>query len=173
MIYIFEGIDKSGKTTLAELLSKYLDIPIFRSSDQKSKKLDLEKAIQYDWNFYLDIASQTNQDIIFDRSYISQYVYSLVYRKHNVYKLYSIDQYNNIFLEYNRKLQKIDHKLFYCLRKDYNNIYDDFVDLSKVNKLKEVYETFFNLKESVNKIDLYFENSIETNFKILKKELNI
>ena len=173
MIYIFEGIDKSGKTTLAELLSSYLNIPIFRSSDQKSKQIDLEKAIQYDWNFYLDIASQSHQNIIFDRSYISQYVYSLAYRKSNVDQLYSMDEYTNIFLKYNKRLQKIDYKLFYCLRKDYNNIYDDFIDLSKANELKELYYTFFNLKDTVNKIDLLFENNVKNNFEIIKKEVNV
>ena len=117
MILIFEGGEKTGKSTLAEFLKNKLFreytfgeidnyYKYYRSTHQKDKTIDLEESIKSDWRFFLDIYQQVNFNIIFDRSFISQYVYSMIFRKNNVLKHFS-------------DIKKYDKKVY--------NIYGSFI----------------------------------------------
>lgn len=167
MIIIYEGIDHSGKSTLAQLQSYTQNIPYYRSIHQKDKITDLEESCKHDWRFFLDISSQTNQNIIFDRSFISQYVYSTCFRKENIMKHFdSLNDYEKVFKEYCKQLSQINHIVYHCTRKDFNNEVDDYIDLSNSQNISDVFNEFFNkYKKYVNVHTLKFEDGILNNIK--------
>ena len=74
MIYIIEGADGTGKTTLANYLSKATGFPIKHRSNPKNEE---ERKEMY--NSYLeDIKSSKN--VIWDRSFYSEIVYGPIMR---------------------------------------------------------------------------------------------
>lgn len=73
MIYILEGLDKSGKSTFA---SKFKTATVLPADKYTNCRIQLQKAI----NLHLQ-----GQDVILDRSFISELCYGPVYRKHCVY----------------------------------------------------------------------------------------
>lgn len=74
MIYIIEGPDGAGKTTYAEFLSSVTGFPVRHFSNPKSEQ---EKAKMFD--MYVE-ALEKNDNVIFDRSWISDMVYGPVLR---------------------------------------------------------------------------------------------
>lgn len=74
MIYIIEGPDGAGKSTYAKFLSTVTGYPVIHFSNPKSEE---EKAKMYE--MYLEIL-ENNDDVIFDRSWISDLVYGPVLR---------------------------------------------------------------------------------------------
>jgi len=175
MIILVEGVDKSGKSTLIDLfLQQNHAYKKYRSNHQKDKKIDLEVAIKHDWRFFLDICSQTDQNIIFDRSFISQYVYSMIFRKKNILNHFSsIEEYQKIFKEYCIQLSELQYKVFYCFRNDYTNVIDDYLDISYHKKLKEQFTNFFNLfKNELVITTLNFEDGLQINLQKMILEIN-
>ena len=73
MIYILEGLDKSGKSNFA---SRFETATILHADKDTNCKIQLQKAI--------DLHLQ-GQDVILDRSFISDICYGTVYRKHCIY----------------------------------------------------------------------------------------
>lgn len=67
---ILEGIDKSGKSTLARYLSKELNIPIYKFSQPKEDP----------YNEYYQFLIKTNKSHILDRFYLGELVYGPVFR---------------------------------------------------------------------------------------------
>lgn len=74
MLFIIEGADGSGKTSLAEMLSKQTGYPIIHRSQPKDEE---EKARMFDE--YLRLAS-SNKHAILDRCWYSEMVYGPVMR---------------------------------------------------------------------------------------------
>lgn len=85
MIIIIEGIDRVGKTTLANRLSEKFKIPIYKQeriggNDKTSQDISLQNYIRakslvefWNWNGF-------NQHIIMDRFHWTESVYSIVER---------------------------------------------------------------------------------------------
>lgn len=73
MIYILEGLDKSGKSTFAD---RFKTATVLHADKYTNCRIQLQKAI----NLHLQ-----GQDVILDRSFISELCYGPVYRKHCVY----------------------------------------------------------------------------------------
>lgn len=172
MILLFEGWEKVGKTTLALRTRDELNFQYFRSNKQINSNIDLEKAIKYDWRFMIDFLSQVNINICFDRSFISQYVYSNLFRKENILKNYSLEDYNNIFKQYCDSLSLINYKIIYCYRETYNNEIDDQVDITKVNEANNLYSYFFNIYANTSDIlTCHYEDGIQYNIEKIKQEI--
>lgn len=179
MILFFEGFEKSGKTTLAQKMhldrySKlYKDFNYFRSSKQINSDVNLEEAIKYDWRFMLDFLSQVEVNAIFDRSFISQYVYSMILRRENILRHFGdVNPYEKLFLEYCNKLQTIDHLVVYCQRHNYKDEKDEHVDISMVNQIKIMYECFLNhTGKSLNILRCDFEDGIEKNYRKIVRRI--
>lgn len=172
MILLFEGWEKVGKTTLANKVKDELNFNYFRSSKQINSGINLERAIQYDWRFMIDFLSQIQIDVCFDRSFISQYVYSNLLRKKNILKNYDLDQYDNVFKQYCDLLSSFNYKIIYCYREQYDDETDDQVDITKVKKANELYYEFFN--RFVNKNNLltcYYEDGTQSNFEKIKRHI--
>ena len=172
MILLFEGWEKVGKTTLARSIKTDLNFQYFRSTKQINSNVDLEQAIKYDWRFMIDFLSQVKTDVCFDRSFISQYVYSNLFRKDNILKNYDLNEYDIIFKQYCDSLSLIDYKIIYCYREHYNDEIDDQVDITKVNEANKLYLDFFNkFVESSNLICCNYEDGLQYNINKVKQEI--
>ena len=84
MIIIVEGISRVGKTTLCNKLSKKLNIPIHKYKgivpyDKMNNDEETDKTLGL-----IQLIKETNADIIFDRSYISDYVYGILQRDYDI-----------------------------------------------------------------------------------------
>lgn len=173
MITIFAGFDHSGKTTLATKLknSKY-NFEYYRSTHQQNKTINLEEAIKHDWRFLLDILQQININIIFDRSFICQYVYSLKFRKDSILNQFkNINKYFELFEEYCKILSNINHRIIFCYRNFYDTFEtDNYVDLNLHKEMTASYKDFLKkYSKYLNIINCEFEDGIQFNFnKILE-----
>lgn len=75
MIYILEGVDGTGKTTLSKKLCANLGLSYMHFSAPET-----HADIRTMYDMYLNILL-TNDNILLDRSWISDYVYGTAYRK--------------------------------------------------------------------------------------------
>ena len=175
MIIIMEGFDDSGKTTMARYISQEYEIPIFRSSDQTDLLINKEEAFKHDWRMLLDLFFQVKVDVIFDRSFITQYVYSINLRKQSVKKEFSpnyMKRYNALFCHYCQKLAKINHYIFLCNREDYSNVNNEY---NKKHRLyiKSSFISFHTEYDDVLNIEMInFENGFSKNKIKVKKILD-
>lgn len=101
MIIIIEGPDGSGKTTLANQLSRQTGYKIIHRTRPKTEE---EKAIMMDE--YLGII-RSRENIIFDRSWYSEMVYGPVMRDA------SVISYSQMY-DLERRLMKVGAMIIYC-----------------------------------------------------------
>lgn len=104
MIIIIEGADGSGKTTLAEQISKQTGYPVVHRSSPKSEE---EKAVMM--QMYLQ-AIKEGRNVIFDRCWYSEMVYGVVMRDE------SVISYPQMY-ELERSLAKRGALIIYCTDK--------------------------------------------------------
>lgn len=172
MILLFEGWDKAGKTTLSKKVQNELNFQYFKSAKEISSDVDLEEAIKYDWRFMLDFLSQIICNVCFDRSFISQYVYSYLLREENIQKKYvSFNIYENIFKNYIKQFNSIQGKIIYCVRNNYVDVIDDQVDITLADNANELYQQFFS-NFNIQPIICQYEDGIDFNFNKIKKEIS-
>lgn len=157
MIIIVEGIDRVGKTTLCNKLSEEFGIPTHKykgiisydnmlNSEESDKTLGLFQLIK-----------ETGSDIIFDRSYFTDYVYGTIERNYDfeqaIRNFYLIDEtiskMDDVFLIY---LLPVDIK--WSSRKHGKDLskHDElFYKKFKDSKIKNKYRcTLYTLNEAVN-----------------------
>lgn len=170
MIILIEGVDHTGKTTIADYIHNITNFPVYRSIHQKDRTINLEEASKHDWRFYLDIASQSEQNIIFDRSFISQYVYSSIFRKENILNQFKdFSMYKKQFIKYCETLQRIQYKVIYCTRKNFMYEVDDYIDMSYANTLQDEFSNFFKIINFQNFIEIKYEDGIEYNYNQIRE----
>lgn len=167
---ILEGMDNSGKTTICDLVNRCGYRP-FKSSNEISSGVDLEEAIRHDWRFLIDFIRQMNTPVVFDRSFITQWAYSMHLRQDNILKHYgSFDNYNEVFRKYCAQMH-IGTLVIFCKRQDYTGTTDDKVDMQIAIDVQERFIQFFNsIGLDLDILECEFEDGIEANkIKILKK----
>jgi len=172
MLIVFDGVDKTGKSTLCNIISKKFSTPIFhRKNKMLNSSINLEESFKYDWDILLDYFESNNDQshCIFDRSFFSQYPYSLVFRTKNVAITYnSLIEYKNIFKNYYERSKSCGIIFFYCTRKDIENNKEEKYELNKkvFDQLDLLYNEIFQYCNiDINKIN--FENGIENNTQII------
>ena len=101
MIFIIEGPDGSGKTTLAEKLSRQTGYPVVHRSQPKSEEEKLRMLDEY------VEAINTGRNVIFDRCWYSEMAYGPVMRDK------SIITYPEMYL-LEEKLAKHGALIIYC-----------------------------------------------------------
>ena len=88
MIIILEGLDRLGKSTQAELLSKEFKIPVihYTSPEDKLPQTQFKNFVNNYYEIYKNRLSQ-----IHDRSIYGEYVYGPMYRKSNPNFIFTIE----------------------------------------------------------------------------------
>lgn len=131
MVFIIEGPDGSGKTTLAEMLSKQTGFPVVHRTQPKSEEEKARMMQEY-------VATiKTGKNAIFDRCWYSEMAYGPIMRDK------SVIGYPEMY-ELERLLTKRGALIIYCTDKpetlwyrcskrgeDYITDYGIFVDICK------------------------------------------
>lgn len=135
-IIIFEGMDRSGKSSISIELSKQLNIPRFKV--QRNKYFwDVFCNINYLDEGVMQFIEQTGASIIFDRWTPSDFVYSKLFDRDISYrKIWEIDS----------RLEKLGAMLIICFKDEDKYIVDeedkDFVNPSMYSKMTELYREY-------------------------------
>lgn len=157
---IIEGIDGVGKTTLVEYLQdcgmkKY-------HFDYDSKNMDL-------FTKYMRVLLENNDELVFDRSFISEMVYGPVIR--NKCKL-SLEDYTKLLIAY----KNVEAKIIYLtapkeiLLKRKNNDKDDYdVITNYYGELNKKYDDI--IEYSSNFIDVICINAYESNIEQVRGQV--
>jgi hypothetical protein len=140
-IIILEGTDMCGKTEISIELSKRLFIPRFKASNEHkdflSEKNNFLIDLQHSDFRVVDLLKQTQQSIIFDRAYPSEFVYS-----HVLGRVTDLDALKRIDEAY----AALGTKIVICHRSSYEGIVDDIdpvrLNSHKLQCLDERYVTF-------------------------------
>lgn len=162
-IIIFEGHDGSGKSNIAEALSKKLEIPIFKSNKEKIRWHDHAISLMYTVDGITELLEQTKYSIIFDRWHVSEYAYSKVFgRFTSIEKIFDID----------KRLSKLNTLIIHCFKNE-EAFKTDEHDIVKTNQYNEIiYNYRYFLEKSrcqilnINTTDEDLDKQIE---KILSK----
>jgi len=165
-IIIIEGTDKSGKSSIANILHKKMNIPCFKNLNEKEMIIENDFDIEFKYvpEFLINILTQTGLSIILDRSYPSQYVYSLYYnRRFNSKKLWRID----------KLFSYLNAKIIICIKN--NNLEkDEFIKIKDRNNLNKLFKRFYkktkcnclilnttneNIEQQMKKIENFIRNN--------------
>ena len=161
---IFDGPDMCGKTEMATALSERLGIPYFKNKSEWSAFEDdpsyFQNALKYGDTFFYSYLKQTGASVILDRSYPSEWVYSLAFeRDRDIKLLRHIDDL----------AAKAGTRIVIPYRTCYDNIHDDVHNINSddLKKLHDLYLGFAGwtnckvLRLCVDSEDLLWEiNSI-------------
>ena len=137
----FIGPDMTGKSNIAEELSRQTGIPVFKNSGEWKTQLDSPdyflNLLRYGGPFLMDFMCQTNVPVILDRFYPCELVYASAFNRET--DIDAITWMDDHFAE-------INGKFIICLRKDYSGLvddqYPDFLPPEMLEKLDTFYRTF-------------------------------
>ena len=132
MIIILEGPDNCGKTEIAKELARRLCLSYFKVSTEKEnwRRGTFSKSLYFDFVLPQFIRVLPKADIVFDRSYISEKVYSKVFGRDTDEAMLQAtdDQFNDL-----------GAVLIVCLRRDYSGLQDELVSNDKLIPLHDEY----------------------------------
>ena len=162
-ILFFEGVDKTGKSNIAKCLSEIISAPYFKNTTEKLFFTD-KTITKYRWldQLYLyEFLKQTGYSVIIDRGFISDLVYTRIFRKKNketIEKLIIVD----------KLFASIGAKIIYCY-KTKNTFVDDVIDIDKYSSLSNEYDRFLKLSScEILRLDTTDENIDEQIKRIVK-----
>lgn len=138
-IFIFGGPDRCGKTTIAKTLSKVLDIPYFKPTNQQYYAMNDPKMFMMQTRYgepkLLDFIKQTGQSVVMDRGFPCDYVYSKVLgRETDWLAIQDLD----------REYAKLGAIFVATLRYDYSGIEDQWskITTARLRALHKTYEEY-------------------------------
>ena len=163
MIIIIEGVDRVGKTTLCNKLSRKFNIPIHKykgiiSYDNMHNDEETDKTLGL-----IQLIKETNANIIFDRSYISDYVYGILQRGYDIANAFKNFKLVNDAL-YNYSLQG---KVYIILVKSTD------IKKSSLEHGKDLQEHEYLFCDAYNLIDENLVNKICCDYNTIDAVLNI
>ena len=130
----FIGPDMTGKSNIAAELSKRTGAPVFKNSGEWKTELDSPdyflNLLRYGGPFLMDFMKQTDSNVILDRFYPCELVYSQAFERETDHKAvaWMDEQFSDtggIFV--------------LCLKNDYSGLVDDvFPDKLPKEKLEEI-----------------------------------
>jgi thymidylate kinase len=157
-IIIFDGPDGTGKTNIAQALSEKISVPYFKFSGEADywRKGQFKTALEFDQPFMLEFLKQTRYDVIWDRAYPAEYVYSQIYdRETNMELIGKLDA------EYAR----LGAWIVIPMRENYTDSRpDELVSRDALRSLHDGYEDFCNKFTLCSTLRLYvdtFNNDID------------
>jgi thymidylate kinase len=142
-LIIIEGLDKSGKSMLTNILrAKYNACLIRKQYSSDLYPIDFSKASEYDWQAILDRVVLANPDLVFiaDRSFFTQTLYQMSFGSaEHAANSAQLTAFNN----YCEVLSKMPHCIIYCHSVRYEL---DFMvnSMQKHKNLHELYMSSFN-----------------------------
>jgi hypothetical protein len=155
MVLIFVGVDNSGKTIISKELSKKLNIPVFQNPKSKeyfilnyTSRINILKS---EGDLLYNFLKQTKYNIILDRGYPCEWVYSKIFKRKTDY-LYLI----NLDLLFST----LNTFIIYCYKEEYINFKDDIIDYKYLDNLNNEYKIFLN---TITKCKKIFLNTTDQN----------
>lgn len=142
-VIIFEGPDRTGKSNIAQELSRRLFIPYFKNKDEVKNFLDPKdyyvNVLRYADPYFISYLKQTGNSVIIDRHYPSEWVYSTVFgRKTDMEALRRTDE----------AMAELGVKLVICWRSSYaNREDDDFPGVITEEKLQAIHDGYVKFRE--------------------------
>ena len=138
-IIILDGPDSCGKSEMATALSEVTGIPYFKNTSEwdafENDPSYFINALRYGDSYFFNYLKQTKSNVILDRSYPSEWVYSKVFNR----------QTDEIFLKQIDDLaSELDARIVIPYRTTYSGIHDKVhqIDDKKLEELSKVYEDF-------------------------------
>lgn len=171
MLVILEGMERTGKSTLAKALEErgfinFKDHNRFREFDVDAVKHRLDSTLSF-----LIALNEAGQDVVLDRFHLSEIVYSISYRGN------SLDELSyNFFID--TALAQMDTVLVHCIRDINENYLKAFPDKGFSSKeLKEIsnrFDYFIDKSEIRNKFIVDLSKESASSFLLrMKSELGI
>jgi len=110
-IIIFEGHDGTGKSQIAEEISKRQEIPVFKNEQEFDRWWDPEISTRYSARHLVSFLEQTGHSVILDRHYPSEYVYGKMFGR-------AISEV--LIWELDHRMAKMDATIVECRKKPEN-----------------------------------------------------
>lgn len=135
-IVIFDSPDGTGKTNIANGLSKKIGVPYFRMDTQHDnwRKKRFQEALEFDQTYIASFLRQTHGNVIMDRAYPSEWVYSKVFKR---------ETNEQVLERVDREFAQMGAYIIVPLRRDYaNNREDEVVPKEKLQALHDTYLAF-------------------------------
>lgn len=139
-VTFFVGPDMTGKTNIAQNVSRLTGIPYFKASLERSTYLSRKdrfvNELRYADPRVADVLRQTGYSIIFDRGYPCELVYSSVLQRETDYV--AIAAADNAYAE-------LGAQIVLCVRSSYDGIVDDIdpnLDSTRLTQLSRAYMYF-------------------------------
>lgn len=162
MLYVFEGIDGAGKTTIAQMVSRKTAIPYFNCFNDKKYRKFVNKGESlgvdecYADFVMIDLVRQTGMDFIMDRSYPSGWVYTQL--QDSICPLYPGFDEDQAYL-WETEFKKIG--IIFWIRADCTMAQirsRKGFTMGKIVEIRNLYDAYFNL---FDKLTIFiFDNSI-------------
>lgn len=167
-IVVFDSPDGTGKTNISQALSRELKVPYFRMDSQHDnwRKGRFKDALEFDQTYLASFLKQTKTNVIIDRAYPSEWVYSRVYkRKTNDEVLKQVDA----------EFARMGAYIVVPLRRDYSKSRED--EVVTPEKLKPLHDKYLEFCEwtRCSTIQIYvddFNDDINKQLPLLLKELD-
>jgi thymidylate kinase len=161
MIFIVEGIDRVGKTTLIDRVTKSTNIKGFRGNDTDFFTLDKLDNINETDKFLkiIKLCKLFDADIIFDRFYWSDFVYGCLGRH------YDFTKANEYFEKVEKELLQTDAMVIYIKPVDikfsneqhgkdldkHDKLFDYLFSITKLQKMKCDFTTLWKAEEEIDR----------------------
>ena len=141
MMIAFIGPDMTGKSNIAAELSRQTGVPVFKNSGEWNTELDSPdyflNLLRFGGPFLMDFMKQTDANVILDRFYPCELVYSEAFGRETDLKAIGW---------MDKEFAAAGGKFIICVRKDYSGLiddqYPDDLPVSMLQKLGKGYERF-------------------------------
>lgn len=163
-IVLFEGPDKSGKTSIAKALSRQIKIPYFKNRMERNQKISGQTKIMTEFAvpYLLNYIEQTGTSCIMDRNYPSEWAYGQVEQRDiDLEMIRTLDNWFAAFETY----------IVICYKSYYEDFHDETTPREHLYALVQKYHEFVHwtncprilLLDTVNK-DLEYQLEKITDF---------
>lgn len=140
-LLVFDGPDMTGKTNIAQELCRRTGLQYFKNRNERLKFLDgadyFMNCLKYGVPYQLALLEQCACDVVFDRHYPTEWVYSRAFNR---------DTCHATLREVDRRFSELDAAIVICHRTDYTGIEDDVfptkLDSTMLQRLDDLYQEF-------------------------------